>query len=55
MPVPDLSLSALRRDYLSGRRAPRQVIEHILARMSAFQDDNIWISQSPGGGTAGAG
>ena len=25
--MPDLSLSALRRDYLSGRRTPRCVIE----------------------------
>lgn len=47
MPVPDLSLSALRRDYLGGRRTPRQVIEEILDRLPRFQDDNIWISQVP--------
>ena len=47
MPMPDLSLSALRRDYLSGRRTPRCVIEDILHRLPRFADDYIWISQLP--------
>ena len=47
MPIPDLSLTALRRDYLRRRRTPRGVIEEILSRLSTFQDNPIWISRVP--------
>ncbi|HOW74343.1 MAG TPA: allophanate hydrolase [Candidatus Competibacteraceae bacterium] len=47
MLIPDLSLTALRRDYLRRRRTPRGVIEEILSRLSTFQDNPIWISRVP--------
>jgi allophanate hydrolase len=45
--LPDLSLATLRRDYLRGRRAPRDVIEEILSRLPTCEDNPIWISRVP--------
>jgi allophanate hydrolase len=45
LPSAPLGVSALRAAYLEGRLTPRDVVEEVVARITARGDDAVWISR----------